>query len=200
MRVERDVILLGSEEPTVSPKPADGSLARRIGSVAGARRLRRFVEPGLLVVSVGAMLLAVQVTGSRESPVAGPAVSPPAGSSAAPRAPVALGRLLAPQTASPGERITVLAYRNRWLCGAAEMRFDGATLAHQLASVVGPPNSDRTDMFLTMQVPRSATPGHHEIALYGPMPGGGRGQICADVGEHQAQLATTTITVAARRG
>jgi hypothetical protein len=193
VRVEPDVILLGPEESFVSPTPADASPARRT-------RLRRFVEPGLFAMCAGAMLLAIQGTGGRGAPVAGPATSPSAGVPAPPWNSVAQPRLLAPQAASPGERITVLAYRNPRLCGPAQLHFDGAPVGHRLASYVGSRNPDRLEMFLTMRVPRSATPGGHKIDLYGPMTGGSRGPTCADVREHQARLASTTITVASRRG
>ena len=200
VRVEPDVILIGPEESGVSPAAPDGSPARGAGSAVRLRELRRFVEPGLLVVCAGAVLLAVQVTTrGHGASVTRPAIASSATPSAAPPTAEGPPRLLAPQTASPGERITVLAYRNPRLCGSAQLRFDGAPVKHRLASYVGPQHPDRMEMFLTMQVPGSVTPGSHTIELYGPMPGGSTGPICADVREHQARLATTTITVGPRR-
>jgi hypothetical protein len=142
------------------------------------------------------MLLAVQVTDGGASPAASPAAVQPA----TVRTSVAPPRLLAPQAASPGEQITVLAYRNRRLCGAAQLRLDGTPVSYRLAGYVGSPNPDRVEMFLTVEVPRSAKPGNHEIELYGPVPGGRNGPVCADVRERQAKLATTSITVASRPG
>jgi hypothetical protein len=165
--------------------------------------LRRFAEPGLVVVAAAAMVLAGQVTGGGGSPVAEPAapsVSPAAASFASPRASASLPRFVAPRAASAGQWITVLAYRNPRLCGPAELRFDGALVAHRLGSYVGQQDSDRVDMFLTMQVPRSAGRGIHEIELYGPISGGGTNPLCADVAEHQGQLAAATVTVGRRHG
>jgi hypothetical protein len=193
IRVEPDVIQLGPEESAASLNQAAESVARSPGP---AVRLRRFVEPGLLVVAAGVMLLAVQVTGDVASPAKAPASAGPA----AVRTSATPPRLLVPQTASPGEQITVLAYRNRRLCGAAELRLDGTPVSYRLAGYVDSPNPDRMEMFLSVEVPRSVTPGNHEIELYGPVPGGRSGPLCAFVREHQAELATTSITVGSRRG
>jgi hypothetical protein len=197
-RVEPDIIMMGPAEPVVPGTPDHGPPARRRRSAEGARGLRRFAEPGLVVVAAAAMVLAGQVTGGGGSPVAEPAapsVSPAAASFASPRASASLPRFVAPRAASAGQWITVLAYRNPRLCGPAELRFDGALVAHRLGSYVGQQDSDRVDMFLTMQVPRSARRGIHEIELYGPISGGGSNPLCADVPEHQGQLATATVTV-----
>jgi hypothetical protein len=193
VRVVPDVIQLGPEDSAASLNRAAEPVARSPGP---ALRLRRFVEPGLFGAGAGRMLLAVQVTGDEASPAAPPAPVGPA----AVRTSAAPPRLLAPRAAAPGEQITVLAYRDRRLCGAAELRLDGTPVSYRLAGYVGSPNPDRMAMFLSVRVPRSATPGHHEIELYGPVPGGRGGPLCADVREHQAELATTSITVGSRRG
>jgi hypothetical protein len=155
-------------------------------------RLRRLVEPALFVLGAGAILLAVQTTTDDGSSPAGSASAVP---SAAVTAPVAPPPLVAPVAAAPGERITVLGFRNGRLCGPAQLRFDGVPVAHRLAAYAGPLNLDHMQVFLTMRVPRSATPGSHEIHLYGPLPGGRRGPVCANIREHQGELATTAITV-----
>jgi hypothetical protein len=196
--VEPDIILLGPGDSVVPPYSTDGSPARGTSAFAGLRRLRRFVEPGVLVVGAGAMLLAGQITGGGGSPAVGLVTSPAARPSVGWRASVAPPRLLAPHAAAPGERITVLAFRNRRLCGPEELRFDGVPVVHRLAHVLGPVDPDRVEMFVTVEVPRSARPGRHEIELYGPTLGGRSGQICADLPEHQAKLATVTITVGPR--
>jgi hypothetical protein len=155
-----------------------------LGEETPARRvrLRRAAEPILLVLCVGAVL-AVQ---DHE-----PATPGSAGSSA----PAALPRLIAPAEAAAGQRITVSAFRNRRLCGATELRFDGAPITHRPAGYADPARLDRAEMFLTAWVPRSAKPGNHEITLYGPAPGGGSAPVCAEVREHQERLATTRILV-----
>ncbi|MGN9909359.1 hypothetical protein ACTMTJ_17585 [Phytohabitans sp. LJ34] len=155
--------------------------------------MRKLAEKATLVVATGAVLLAVHTTGGDRSPEAqpaGPALPPP---SAETISPVHL-QLVVPESAAPGERLTVLAFRNRRLCGAAELRFDGAPTAHKLLRYAAPANQDHAQIFMAMDVPRSAKPGSHEIALYGPKPGGS-GPICGDVAEHQGRLATATISV-----
>jgi hypothetical protein len=91
--------------------------------------------------------------------------------------------------------ITVLAHRNRRLCGAAELRFDGAPVMQRLNGYAGPADSGREDVFVLMRVPLSAAAGRHEVELYGPMQGGRGDSLCTDVPEHQGRLATTTLVV-----
>jgi hypothetical protein len=161
-------------------------------------RLRRLLEPALLIASTGVILLTVHATGGEDPPTAAPPTAP-SPSQAAPAEVVAARhadlRLVAPQTATPGERITVLAYRNRRLCGPAELRLDGKPVPHQLLAYAGTPNPDYAEMFMTIGVPRSAHPGNHMIELYGPRQGGPAGPLCGDIREHQARLASTTITI-----
>jgi hypothetical protein len=191
IKLDRDEITFGRERP-----PPAMTLTRR--------RLRRFLEPGLLVAATGVILLAIQAAGGDGSPAAcqtaaAPSPSQSARSAAAPSTPRASLRLVAPQTAVPGERVTVLAYRSRRLCGPAELRFDGRLTAQKLLRYAGPPDPDYAEMFMAMDVPRSAKPGSHLIELYGPRPGGAAGQLCGDAAEHQARLATTTISVESQR-
>jgi hypothetical protein len=193
-----DIIVLGRDEPTLPPGPDVGSSVRRGGLATRLRGLRRFVEPGLVVLCAGVALTVPYMMDERGSPTVQPATSP--SSLASETAAVARSsghrpRLLAAQTATPGERLTVLAYRNRRLCGVAEIRLDGAPVAHRLAKYVGPLGSDWMEIFVTMDVPRSAAPGRHEIELYGPKPGGSTGPICGDAREHQGKLAGRILTV-----
>jgi hypothetical protein len=185
IELERDEIAFGSERPPRSSRPS-------------RRRFRRFLEPVLFAAAACIVLLATHTSGGEQSPAARRA--PPASPSQSPRLDETLSTsraqllLIAAQTAVPGERITVLAYRNRRLCGAAELRFDGVPAAQQLVRYAGRLDPDYAEMFLTMDVPKSAKPGRHMIELYGPRPGG-RGPICGDVPEHQGWFATTTISV-----
>jgi hypothetical protein len=179
-----------------------GDPAPRSTSVTG-RRLRWLAEKGALVVATAAILLAVQVTGGGESSRTSPAApaSPPGSDkepSVSPIPPVPL-RLVVPETAVPGERLTVLAYRNRRLCGAAELRFDGVPAAHELVRYAGTTDGDHVEVFMAMEVPRATEPGRHKIQLYGPRRGGS-GAVCGDFSEHQAHLATAAISVESPRG
>lgn len=164
------------------------------------RRLRRLLEPAVLVVVALMMLFAVRTIDRPSGPDGGPAPRPVISShSDRPSMPVGQPRFVAPETAAPGERITVMAFRNRRLCGLAELRFDGMPVANRLDSYVGgQPDAGWMEMFLTMDVPQSASPGPHEIQLYGPVPGGFRDAMCADVHEHQGVLAAATIVVSRR--
>ena len=87
----------------------------------------------------------------------------------------------------------MLAFRNRRLCGLAELRFDGRPVAHRLASYVGgPANAGWMELFLTMDVPLSAAPGPHTLQLYGPVLGGRR-KRCARTSRHQGQRSATLV-------
>jgi hypothetical protein len=160
------------------------------------RRLGRFVEPALFVALNGVVLVAVHVSGGAgESAVAPPTAPPPAASAGMGASPRADHRLVAPQTAVRGERITVVAYRTRRLCGPPELRFDGKPTVYGLRAYAGRPSFDYVEMLMTMNVPRSARPGSHVIELYGREQGDSAAALCGDVCEHQAQLASTTISI-----
>jgi hypothetical protein len=197
VRAGPDIIVLGPDEPGSPPGPDVDSLVR--GGWALARRLRRFIEPSVLILCVGVGLSVLYVMDERGSPAAAPAASPSSptsGTASVAWASAHRPRLLAPETASPGERLMVLAFRNRRLCGPAEIRLDGAPVAHRLARNIGPLDADWMEIFMTVDLPRSAAPGPREIELYGPMRGGPTGPICGDSPEHQGKLAGRTITVA----
>jgi hypothetical protein len=132
------------------------------------RRIRRLVEPGLM--TIGIVLAAVMVgqhstgretTGSRPAPGTVSAI-------------VGQPRLIAPGTASAGERITVLAFAYRDRCGPTELRLDGEPVTHRLNRYVGSPDPAWIEMFMTLDVPSEATRGRHEIQLYGPGRANGR--------------------------
>jgi hypothetical protein len=162
------------------------------------RRLRRFVEPSLLILCAGIGFAVPYVMDERGSHSTAPAASPSSPASVAASTAWASAhrpRLRAPETANPGERLTVLAFRSRRLCGVAEIRLDGAAVVHRIARNVGPLDSDWMEIFMTLDLPRSAGPGPHEIELYGPMRGGPRGPICGDCREHQGKLAGRIVTV-----
>jgi hypothetical protein len=103
-------------------------------------------------------------------------------------------RMIAPETASAGEQIVVLVYAYRGRCGATELRFDDAPVAHRLSRYLGSPNPDWIEMFMILDVPADATRGRHEIQLYGPG-AGGTGSGCGAGSTDHALLATLTITL-----
>lgn len=153
------------------------------------RLLRRLVELALALVAASLVLLVVHIDGGRTIPVAAPVAVP------APTAHTTL-RVIAPQTAAPGERVPVVGFRDRRLCGPAQLWFDGVPATQQIVRYAGRLDADQSEVFMTMVVPGSATAGVHTIDLYGPRPGG-TGPLCADVPEHQARLASTSIAVRA---
>jgi hypothetical protein len=118
-----------------------------------------------------------------------------AGPAAAAQAPQVQLRLIAPATATPGQRIVVLAFKHAGLCTQAELRFDGTPVQHRLTGIAGSPLPYRVEMFLDMQVPRSATVGMHTLDLYDSTASGSTGSTCAHLGDQQAKLATTIIVV-----
>ncbi len=106
-------------------------------------------------------------------------------------------RLLAPATAAAGERIPVLAFRNPKLCGPTELRFDDAAVEQRIIRYAAPGSHTYPQIFMSIDVPRSAKPGIHEIELLGPVRST-HGAICADVPERQGRIATTTISIEVR--
>ena len=164
--------------------------------VASLPRTSRTAEPAVVLAAAAVILTAGRITDGCGPPSAGSAVSPDARRPAPPPVSIVQLRLVAPRTAVPGERITVLASRNRTLCGPVELRFDDAPISHRPAWYAGPLNPAWTLTAVTVHVPDDVRPGRHEIALYGPVPGGRTHPVCADRPEHQARLDTATIAVA----
>ena len=103
-------------------------------------------------------------------------------------------RLVAPAQAHPGEQLTVMAYRNRRLCGPAQLRLDGSAARHAVVRELGPVGADWTALIMTVDIPRPVRLGQHVIQLHGPM-AGGRGPVCAEGPEHQGQIAETAIAI-----
>jgi hypothetical protein len=106
-------------------------------------------------------------------------------------------RLLAPAMAGAGERVPVLAFRDPKLCGPTELRFDGATVEQRIIGYAAPDSRTYPQIFMSMDVPRSATTGTHRIELLGPVPST-HGAMCADIPERQGRIATTTISIGVR--
>jgi hypothetical protein len=188
---EPDIILFGPDEPARERAPR-----RRRQAAETIRKLFeiRFVQPGLLLLVAGIAVLALQLSGHRGAPDPPTLDSPAAPPSGANMESTGAARLVAAHTARPGERLTVLAYRDARLCGPAELRIDGAPVWHQLDRRIGPVGSGLTEMFLTLEVPRSISPGQHEIQLYGPVRAVW-GSICGDAPERQGRLATSRIII-----
>jgi hypothetical protein len=180
-----------TDQPTASPSE------RLPPQAMDRRRLRRLVEPGFLVIVGAVVLIAAQVTTSRKDPDTDREAPPTHGASVAYTVgPVeATPRLIAPNTASAGEQIPVLVYRYRGPGGPVTLRFDDIPVVHRLTRYAGTPDLGWTEMFMTLDVPKSATPGPHEITLYGPPSAGIDESSYVDGAERRQQLATTTITL-----
>ena len=80
--------------------------------------------------------------------------------------PVPQPRLIAPGSVSAGERIPLLAFSYRG-CGPVRLRFDEIPIEHQLTRYARSAYPGWTEMFVTVSMPSDATPGRHEIRLYG---------------------------------
>jgi hypothetical protein len=107
-------------------------------------------------------------------------------------------RLIAPATAAPGERVVVLAYRNSNLCGPAELRLDGRPLPQQILAYAGRGSDTYQQLFISVDLPLSATPGTHRIDLLGRVQPD-RDGICGDHPERQLRIDSTAISVTPRR-
>ena len=104
------------------------------------------------------------------------------------------------------------------LLGPVEVRIDGravavpgaslrllAILATQpgrvcsLASIVdglwGEAATERAEGFIRLRIPATATPGPHQIALYGMVVGGRGGPVCGELPERLARLGTAEISI-----
>jgi hypothetical protein len=66
-------------------------------------------------------------------------------------------RLIAPDAVSAGERIPVFVDADRRACGRTELRFDDDPVEHRLTRYAP------TGVFMTLDVPATATRGRHEI-------------------------------------
>lgn len=146
----------------------------------------------LTLAAAGALIAAIELSG-------GNAASPPPPSAQHGTAPVPQSheqpaRLIAPATATPGEHLIVLGHRNPALCGPAELRFDGLPVRHKGLKYAGERGGTHPQLFMSMDVPRSAKPGTHQIELFGPVRST-RGGTCGDVPEHQARIDTTAISI-----
>lgn len=180
-QVEPDVISLGADASPSSPGPP-------------RPRLRWLIEPVLLALGLGGILLASHFnnpstpTSARQDPVmtaesAKPSISASGGS------PLVVGGTFA----KPGDWLIMLAYRDSRFCGPAEVRFDGLPTENRPLAEHTLMPADR--LFLRVQIPATATAGSHELELFGPLPGGPPHTLCADTPEHQGLLGRAPITV-----
>jgi len=95
-------------------------------------------------------------------------------------------RFVTPGTASAGEWIPVLAYRHRDRGGPLELRFDERPVTYRLIRYAAFRTPGVTELFLSLPVPGTASPGEHEIELYEP---------AAVPGASPERLAVSEITV-----
>ncbi len=168
------------------------------------RRLRPFVEPFLFLALVGATIVAVDVGGGRDAPDvhttpqavgrAPTALPSTSGSSSPQPTPVVVSHLIMPGTARPGEAVVVVGYRTSTLCGSLELRFDDAPIVHRVQAV-GSTRLGQSEIYMTMNVPSTATAGAHHVKLVGPVPGAAGGSVCGEAPEHQDVVAAADILV-----
>jgi hypothetical protein len=128
-------------------------------------------------------------TASGASIVAGSRTTPPGSA-----VPVTHPRMIAPETASPGEQIIVLIYAYRGRCGPTELRLDDMPVTHRLNRYLGSPHPDWIEIFMILDVPAGAFRGRHEIQLYGPGAGPASPRCGANPTD-RALLATVAITL-----
>lgn len=183
-----DVIVFpGPPSSTTEPQPW----------TAVRRRFRSLVELTLLTLVIILTVAVVRLASAARpaEPTGGslittdPRTAPPGSA-----VPVTHPRMIAPQTASPGEQITVLVYAYRGRCGPTELRLDNLPVKHRLNRYLGSPNPDWIEMFMILDVPTGAFPGRHEIQLYGPDTGQ-TGTRCGTNPTDRTLLATLAITL-----
>jgi hypothetical protein len=195
------VILVGFEDETSSQAGAGNVVSTHPDrSPLWWRQARRLAEPLAVVALVGAVFVAIELSRGQDMPAAPQATERPRvaqqASPGIPRQVVPAGapRLIAPAAARPGDPITIVGYRNSTLCGSSEIRFDDTTLAHEIHSTATL-HDNWVEMFMVMVVPSTATPGIHQIRLYGPVPGGRGGPLCGDTPSLHNELASVNIVI-----
>ncbi len=177
------------EPPWPPPRLSFGQQLRR-------RSTRQAVRSAAGTAAAVALVVAAALYGGH--PAGSPTPSARSGTAPAPASYQQRADLIAPATAAPGERLVVLGHRNPGLCGPAELRFDGRPVRHETLTYTGRARDTDPRQFMSVDVPRSATPGTHRIDLFGPVRSAG-GVTCGDVPEHQAHIDTVTISVTAAR-
>jgi hypothetical protein len=154
-------------------------------------KLRRIVEPLLLLAAAVAGLLAL-----RHSDGSQPTADPPAVAYDPPRSVSRPPPLVVPPTAHAGDRITVVGYRYRSLCGEPEVRLDHSRVGSKITSVTDLGDPAWVWVFVTVDLPANALAGLHQLDLYGPMPGYGQtGPTCGGNEQHLGQLGNAAITL-----
>ena len=182
-----DVIVFPGPPSTPEPRPWT-AVRRRFRSLVELTLLTLVIILTVAVVRLASAARPAEPTGG-SSITTDPRTAPPGST-----VPVTHPRMIAPQTASPGEQITVLVYAYRGRCGPTELRLDNLPVKHRLNRYLGSPNPDRIEMFMILDVPTGAFPGRHEIQLYGPDTGQ-TGTRCGTNPTDRTLLATLAITL-----
>jgi hypothetical protein len=184
-----------ADDPSIT-RPADLTIDLDEDRPHRPRRVRYLptrntIATAALTIAAGALTV-VYAVGSQTPPTAR-SVAPAQAAAPAQADPA---RFVTPATAAPGERLTVLAYRNTTLCGPAVLHLDGAAVPQRVLSgyTAGQEGRSHRQFFMSMDVPRTARPGTHRIDLWGPLRASG-GDICADVPERPARIASAVIVV-----
>ena len=173
----------------------------------GPRRWRRFAEPLLLLAAVATALAVTRVAEHRSAawprePAPAAFASPPAASAqavadqaVADQAVADPPRFVVPLIATPGEQITVVAYRDGGLCGPTTVHMDQTLIPHQVRASAPPSTDGFVELYVTLTIPPTASPGIHRLKLGGPVPGRQAGNLCGGASERQGDLAEAEIIV-----
>jgi hypothetical protein len=182
-------------DPPHDPPTTD---ERQRPSATWRRRLRSYVDLGLLALLVGAAAIIAQDGGDDAAPPGAVSATTQPARAAVPE-PYPL--LAAPATAGPGEVVSIVAYRHRGLCGHIELRLDGVRLDHRVTATIEAPHPDWDTVLLTVRIPAASSPDVHRLELAGPVPGRGRGgPRCGDGEQRWGPIATTTLEVSTPAG
>jgi hypothetical protein len=163
---------------------------------ASSTRWRRYREVAIALAVIGAAVTGLELW--REPTITGTSPAPIAtsGTAAGSAVPAPFPTLVAPATARPGQRLTLVAFERRGLCPETALLLDGAPMLIEKAELIDSALLGWDGTVLTLDLSATLAPGPHRLDLLGATPIVGRGaDACGSEPRHRATLATATLLI-----